>query len=133
VYVRAHGLGRVFAEETGFLLATQPDTVRAPDVAFVRRERALAVGRRPTYWPGAPDLAIEVVSPTDRPGEVAEKVATWLRYGTLMVVVVDPRRRTATIQRPDRPVRVLAADDTLDGDNVVPGWRLPLRGLFVDE
>jgi Uma2 family endonuclease len=126
VHVRAQQLGRVFAAETGFLLATNPDTVRAPDVAFVRRERVLAVGRRPGYWPGAPDLAVEVISPNDRPREVAEKVATWLRYGTLMVVAVDPRRRTVAVHRLGQPVRVLGEADTLDGDDVVPGWHLSL-------
>ncbi len=133
VHVRAQRLGRVFAAETGFLLATNPDTVRAPDVAFVRRERVRAVGRQPAYWPGPPDLAIEVVSPGDRPREVAEKVATWLHYGTRMVIVVDPRRHTVAVHRPGQPVRVLSEDDVLDGEDVVPGWSLPVRGLFADE
>jgi Uma2 family endonuclease len=133
IHVRAQRLGRVFAAETGFLLATNPDTVRAPDVAFVCRERALAVGRQPAYWPEPPDLAIEVVSPGDRSREVAEKIATWLRYGTQMVITIDSRRHTAASHRPDQPVRVLSEADTLDGEDVVPGWTLPLRGLFADE
>jgi Uma2 family endonuclease len=133
VHVLAHRLGRVFAAETGFLLRTDPDTVRAPDVAFVRRERVLAVGRQPAYWPGAPDLAIEVVSPGDRPREVSENVATWLRYGTRMVVVVDPRRRTVAVHRPDQPVRMLSEADTLTGEDVVPGWSLPVRRLFAED
>ena len=132
-YVLAQGLGRVFAAETGFLLASNPDTVRAPDVAFVRRERVRAVGRQPGYWPGAPDLAIEVVSPSDRPREVAEKVATWLRHGTQMVIEVDPRRHTVAVHRPGQPVRVLSEADILDGEDVVAGWSLPVRGLFADE
>jgi Uma2 family endonuclease len=132
VHVRAQALGRVFAAETGFLLAMNPDTVRAPDVAFVRRERVLAVGRRPGYWPGAPDRAIAVISPHDRPHEVAEQVATWLRYGTLMIVAVDPRRRTAAVHRLGQPVRVLDEVDTLDGDDVVPGWHLSLQWLFAE-
>ena len=132
-HVRAHRLGEVWGAETGCLLARQPDMVRAADVAFVRRER---LGIQPDdrgYWPGAPDLVVEVLSPNDRPGEVVEKVATWLRYGARMVVVVDPQRRTVAVHRPDQPPRVLTESDTLDGEDIVPGWSLPVRALFVDE
>ncbi len=132
-YVRAHRLGRVFGAETGFLLATNPDLVRAPDTAFVSRERALATGRVTGYWPGAPDLAIEVISPNDRYTEVEEKVDTWLAHGTRLVVVVDPRRRTVTVRRPDGRTRHLTVADTLDGEDVVPGWTLPVRELFAPD
>ena len=81
LYVKANGLGRTYAAETGFFLGTDPDHVRAPDVAFVRRERTEAIGRPDGYWPEAPDLAIEVVSPNDRYTEVDEKVADWLAAG----------------------------------------------------
>ncbi len=130
-YVRAHRLGRVFGAETGFLLSTNPDTVRAPDVAFVSRERAEAVGRVTGYWPGAPDLAIEVVSPNDLYTEVEEKVATWLEHGTRMVIVLNPRRRTVAIHRSSTQVRHLTVADTLDGEDVVPGWTLPVRDLIA--
>ncbi len=133
VHVRRNRLGRVFAAETGFLLARDPDTVLAPDVAFVRRERVRAVGRHAGYWPGAPDLAIEVVSPNDRPAMVADKVASWLRYGAGMVVVVDPRRRVVSVHRPGRPVRELTEADTLDGEDVVAGWSLAVGTLFADD
>ncbi len=132
-YVHDRGLGRVFAAETGFLLAGNPDTVVAPDVSFVRRERVQEVGRRPEYWPGPPDLAIEVVSPNDRPREGTDRVAMWLRYSTRMVVVVDPRRRIVRVQRPGRPERVLSEADTLDAEEVVPGWTLSVRALFADD
>lgn len=129
-YVREHQLGRVVAAETGFLLTTNPDTVRAADVAFIARERA---GASPVtgYRPGAPDLAIEVVSPTDRYSEVEEKVATWLAHGTRLVLVVDPRRRTVTVHRSPTQVQRLTVADTLDGAEVVPGWTLPVRELFA--
>jgi Uma2 family endonuclease len=130
-YVRAHKLGLVFQAETGFLLAREPDTVRAPDVAFVRRERALAVGDREGYWPGAPDLAVEVVSPHDRYTEVDDKVAEWLAHGALMVLVVNPRRHTVAVHRPGQAVRVLTESDVLDGEDVVPGWTLPVRDVFA--
>ncbi len=132
-YVRAHRLGRVFSAETGFLLATNPDTVRAPDTAFVSRERALATGRVPGYWPGAPDLTIEVISPNDLYTEVREKVDTWLAHGTRLVVVVDPRRRTVTVRRPNGRSRHLTAADTLDSEEVASGWTLPVRELFTPD
>ncbi len=132
-YIRTHKLGRVFGAETGFLLATDPDTVRAPDFAFVSRERAAAVGRVAGYWPGAPDLAIEVVSPNDLYTEVAEKVATWLAHGTRMVIVLDPRRRAVAVHRSLTQVRHLTIDDTIDGEDVVPGWTMPVKALFATE
>lgn len=129
-YVPAHHLGEVFAAETGFLLASDPDTVRAPDVAFVGRERADAVGELTGYWPGAPDLAVEVISPSDLYIEVEEKVAEWLAHGTRMVLVVNPRRRTVAVHHSGAPVRQLTNDDTIDGKDVVPGWTLAVRELF---
>ena len=129
-FVEAHGLGEVVPGDVGFRLATDPDTVRAPDVAFVRRECLLAADRVTGYWPGAPDLAVEVISPNDLYTEVEDKVAEWLEYGTRLVFVVNPRRRTVAVHGPDRPLRLLTVDDTLDGEDVVPGWTLPLRALF---
>jgi Uma2 family endonuclease len=129
-YVRAHELGRVFAAETGFLLARAPDLVRAPDVAFVRAERVEAVGRARAYWPGAPDLVVEVISPNDRAGEIEEKVRTWLAHGTLMVLAVYPDTRRVRVHRPSRPPQELAESDILDGADVVPGWTVPVRDFF---
>jgi Uma2 family endonuclease len=120
----------VFGAETGFLLETDPDTVRAPDGAFVSRERAQTVGRVTGYWPGAPDLAIEVISPNDLYTEVEEKVAIWLAHGTRMVIVVNPRRRTIAVHRSPTEVRHLTADAVLDGEDVVPGWSVPVKDLF---
>ena len=132
-HVRARRLGDVYASETGFLIARDPDTVRAPDVAFVTRERLRAAGSVQGYWPGAPDLAVEVISPNDLYTEVDEKVAEWLAAGTRMVVVLNPRRRGAQVHRPGAPVRILTAEDVLDGEDVVPGWRVPLAELFRDD
>ncbi|MDP8923370.1 MAG: Uma2 family endonuclease [Chloroflexota bacterium] len=129
-FVAAHGLGEVVTGEVGFRLATDPDTVRAPDVAFVRRERLQAAGRVTGFWPGAPDLAVEVISPHDLYTEVEDKVAEWLEHGARLVCVVNPRRRTVAVHLPDRPLQILTIDDTLDGEDVVPGWTLPLRELF---
>ena len=90
IHVKANNLGRVFGADAGFLLARNPDTVRAPDAAFVRRERVEEVGIPSGYWPGPPDLAIEITSPNDRYTEVYEKVDEWLEAGAGMVVVVNP-------------------------------------------
>lgn len=130
-YVEAHGLGEVWGAETGCILARNPDTVRAADVTFVRRERLGAGFDDRGYWPGAPDLVAEVLSPGDRRGAVADKVATWLRAGVRMVVVVDPQRRTVAVHHADQPVSVLGEADSLDGGDVVPGWTLPVRTLFA--
>jgi Uma2 family endonuclease len=130
-YVRAHNLGIVCAAETGFKLATNPDTVRAPDVAFIRRERVAEVGDIEGYWPGAPDLAVEVISPSDTYGEVEEKVLEWLEAGVRMVVVVNPRRRVVTVYRSLTDIAILTEADALDGGDVVPGWTMPVRDIFA--
>lgn len=133
MYVRANRLGRVLTGEPGFLLTTNPDTVRAPDVAFIRRERIPSGLSRRGYFPGPPDLAVEVISPNDLYTEVDEKVAEWLEHGTRLVFVVNPRRRTVAVHRPGQRVQILGIDDALDGEDVVPGWKLPLRELFDRE
>lgn len=132
-YVKANDLGRTCAAETGFRLASDPDTVRAPDAAFVSRERLEGAGRVRGYWPGAPDLVVEVVSPNDRHAEVQEKALAWLDAGCRMVLVVDPggAQRTITVYRSRTDIRILTGDDTLDGADVVPGWRLPVAELFA--
>jgi Uma2 family endonuclease len=94
-HVRANGLRAVFTASTGFKTSTNPDTVRAPDAAFVRRERVDAVGEADGHWPGAPDLAVGVVSPNDRFAEIEQKVADWFAAGTLVVVVVMHRARSS--------------------------------------
>ena len=131
VHVRTNNLGIVFGAETGFKLASNPDTVRAPDIAFVRRERIPETGVPKGYWPGAPDLAVEVVSPGDTVYEVDEKVAEWLAAKARAVWVVNPKRRTVTVHRPSKNVVVLSEADELDGQDVVPGFRCRIVGIFV--
>ena len=101
-HVRTNGLGVVFAAETGFKISDNPDTVRAPDTAFVRQERGEAVGDAEGYWPEAPDLAVEMVSPNDRFFEGEEKVAGWLAAGARMVIVANPHGKTVTVRRSER-------------------------------
>lgn len=131
-HVKEKGLGRVYTAETGFLLARNPDTVRAPDAAFVSRVRLEEAGEVEGYWPGAPDLAVEVISPSDVHTEVVEKALVWLEAGCRMVLVVDPGQRTVTVYRARDDIRILKgeAGETLDGAHVVPGWRLPVAELF---
>lgn len=130
-HVKANGLGRVYAAETGFRVHSDPDTVRAPDAAFVSRERLEQVGPVEGYWPSAPDLAAEVVSPNDRHTEVIEKALEWLDAGCRMVLVVDPKQHTVTVYRSREDIRILAEGDTLDGAGVIPGLSLPVTEIFA--
>lgn len=130
-HVKANDLGQVYAAETGFKLASDPDTVRAPDAAFVSRERLAQVGEVSGYFPGAPDLAIEVISPNDRHSEVVEKALAWLEAGCLMVLVADPEWRTVTVYRSREEIRILAGGEAVDGADVVPGWTLPVAEVFA--
>ena len=104
--------------------------MRAPDIAFIRRDRWDAVTQERGFWVGAPDLAVEIISPNDLYTEVEEKVADLLQYGTPIVLVVNPRRQTVAAHRPGQPVQLYSGDDVLDAEDIVPGWRLPLRELF---
>src|SRR2546423_4035912 len=113
-YVENAAAGQVFAAETGFTLARGPDTVRAPDIAFVRRDR-LPDPATQGFPELAPDLVVEVLSPGDRPGEVLAKVADWLTAGTRLVWTVDPQRRMARIYRDDGSESFVTAEGALDG------------------
>ena len=128
-FVRAHGLGIVAAQDTGFKIATDPDTIRAPDLAFVGREGAQRIPRR-GYAELAPDLVVEVLSPGDTPGEVLAKVADWLAAGTRLVWLVDPERSEVRIYRRDGTLSVLRESDSLDGEDVLPGFSCPLRDVL---
>lgn len=126
-HAEAHGLGVVYAAETGFLLARDPDTVRAPDVAFVRRERAVDTDG---YFPGAPDLAVEVVSPHDSYSDLLAKVHDWLTHGAREVWVADPRLGTVVVHRPGGQVVELDAVGVLDRGDLLPGFALAVRDCF---
>lgn len=128
-HARAHHLGTVVTD-VGFLLTTDPDTVRAPDIAFVRAERLHGLGQVRGYWLGAPDLAVEVISPNDLYTEIEKKVAEYLQHGTRVVFVLNPRRRTVAVHRPDQPIRSLSEGDTLAAEDVIPGWSIPVHALF---
>jgi Uma2 family endonuclease len=129
-HVKEHGLGVVYAAETGFKLESDPDTVRAPDVAFVSRTRAEQAGKVEGYWIGAPDLAVEVLSPNDQRRRVDEKVAHWLAAGSRMVWVVSPKLRTVTVYLSLTDISVLTEKDTLHGSHVIPGFQIAVADLF---
>jgi Uma2 family endonuclease len=121
--------GDLFAAGTGFLLRRNPDIVRAPDVAFVAGDR-LPLARVPSFPQLAPDLVVEVVSPTDAASAIHEKVNQWLRAGTRLVWVLYPESQTAMVYQPDGSARLLRADATLDGEPVLPGFTCRLDDLF---
>ncbi len=127
-HVDEHGLGAVFGNDTGYVLARSPDTVRGPDVSFVARERLEQVGLPVGPFPGAPDLAVEILSPSNTAAAMRAKVADYLAAGTRLVWVVDPHSRTVTAYRSLLAPRVLV--ETLDGEDVVPGLRIAIAELF---
>jgi Uma2 family endonuclease len=129
-FVDRHGLGACFSAETGFVLAEHPDTVLAPDAAFVRSEHIPPEHEQDRYWRVVPDLAVEVVSPSDRVGEVSDKVAEYLDAGVRLLWLIEPRRRTVTVYTPDRHARILREGDELDGGDVLPGFKLAVAELF---
>ena len=117
--------------ETGFLIDRDPDTVRAPDAAFISKQRADAVGPTRKYWPGAPDLAVEVLSPGDSFHEVQEKALEWVAAGCVAVLVLDPDERAATVYRAGGDAHVHGAGDTLDLSDAVPGFTVTVAELFA--
>lgn len=123
-------LGQIYAE-AGFVLADKPLTVRGPDVAFVRAERA-QYGYVPGIFRGAPDLAIEVVSPSNRAGELLHKVSEFLEAGTPIVWVIDPAREIVVVHDQSGTPRVLRAPERLDAEAVLPGFSLDIAQLFAD-
>ncbi len=127
--VDAKGLGRVLAAETGFKISADPDTVRAPDVAFVSSVR-LPDAEFLGYLALAPDLVVEVLSPSDRPGETLAKVGDWLNAGSRLVWVVDPDRRVARVYRQDGSETLITERAKLNGEDVVPGFECSLDSIL---
>jgi Uma2 family endonuclease len=129
VFVDQHDLGAYMGEQGGVVLRRNPDTVRAPDISFIRRERL--VGDIPGYFEGAPDLVVEVLSPSDRPGRVARRVQQYLEAGARLVWGIDPEDRTATVYRPGQAAVFLDEAGVLDGGDVLPGFSLRLVDLWI--
>ena len=129
-HVRRQDLGRVLSTETGFLLARNPDTVRAPDVAFVSRGRIELAGEISGYFPGAPDLAVEVLSPSERPADVHAKIGDYLAAGSRVVWVIDPSRRQVRVHRSLLQPAILDDTATLEADDLLPGFGVRVESLF---
>ena len=129
-FVNQHKLGEVFGSNTGFILSRNPDTVRAPYIAFVPAERMSAVGDTDAFCPGAPDLAVEVMSPGDRISEVMEKISEYHASGCRAVWIVNSSKRTVTVYCPDLDPIVYTDGATIDGGQVVPGFSLDVKDIF---
>jgi Uma2 family endonuclease len=130
-FVKRHQLGTCFAGGTGFLLHRNPDTVLAPDFAFVGKTHMVEHGLMEWYYPAAPDLAVEVLSPSDSACEFFEKIDCWLQGGVGLLWVVDPQRKTIRVIAPGRAWWRLRDVEFLDGADVLPGLRLPVADLFT--
>jgi Uma2 family endonuclease len=123
-------LGAYGGFEGGFRLASDPDTVRAPHFWFIRKDRIPPEGLPDAFWPGAPDLAVEVLSPTDRSGDIADRSRDYFAAGVRLVWSLDPRAKAAAAFPAGRMPYFILADGELDGEDVLPGFRLPLRDVF---
>lgn len=128
-HARQHELGMVLGPDTGFFLSRDPDHVRAPDVSFVEKTR---IPQTPLvrFFPGPPDLAAEIVSPSDTIDELQEKIEDYLTHGVRLVWVIYPRNRTAQIHRPGQSPEYIPADGTLKGEDLLPGFECKLAELF---
>ncbi|HUG15529.1 MAG TPA: Uma2 family endonuclease [Thermomicrobiales bacterium] len=131
VFARPHALGRVAGADGAYILTSDPATVRIPDVSFVRADRLPPKEQWGCFLALAPDLAVEVVSPSDTVADVLDKVREYLDAGVRLIWVVQPSKRMVTVYTQDRTARVLYEDDTLDGGDVLPDFRLPVADVFV--
>jgi len=130
-HVKKNNLGVVYGAETGFQIERNPDTVLGADVAFVRKDRVERAGISKGYRFGAPDLVVEVISPSDNMKKVEQKVQRWLSAGARIVWTVDPKTRTIKVYEGTDKATVLREDDELTGGDLVPGFRLPVAEIFI--
>ena len=129
-YVLADAAGVCCGAEMGFILRRAPDVVRAPDASFVAAARIPKTGIPAAYWPFAPDLAVEVVSPSDSPADVHAKVGDYFAAGTRLVWVVDTAARVVRVHRSMQDVQAVGDAGELTGGDVLPGFRCPVRRLL---
>ena len=129
-HAKANRLGKSYIADTGYILTTDPDHVLAPDFAFISNERLNEIGESDGFAQGAPDVAVEVISPNDRYTEVEEKVEDWLNAGCRAVIIVNPRRQTVNLHRSPTNVTTLTESDTLEISDIIPGWRMPVEDIF---
>lgn len=129
-FIEDHGLGETFIGEASFLLSTSPDTVRCPDFSFVSQTRLQALGPLERIFPGAPDLAAEILSPNDRYPQVREKIVEYFSAGARIVMILDPRQESIAIHRSPTEQQVLSKPDTLTIPDMFPGWSVPVAKFF---
>lgn len=128
-FIKAHRLGKVLGAETGVVIERGPDTVRAPDFAFVAASR-VPEGPRKGWVKVVPDLLVEVWSEWDRRPEVEAKIAGWLRAGVRIVWEVDPFRRVVVVHKPGEQPQTLTVGDVLSGEDMLPEFSLPIENVF---
>ncbi len=125
------GPGGYVAVEAGYILGRDPDTVRGPDVSYVRADRIPSTGVPEAFWPLAPDLAVEVVSPSETANEIQEKVRDFLGAGTPLVWVIYPRRGEVVVYTADGLARTYSGDDVLEQPEILPGFSCRVSELFA--
>lgn len=129
-FVTERRLGIVFGDNMGYVLHRGPDTVRIPDVSFVAWEHVPETGIPEGSWLIPPDLAVEVVSPTDHANDVYDKAREYVESGVRIVWVLWPKRRAVSVHTRDEKTAELGPDDTLDGGEVLPGFGVRVGELF---
>jgi len=130
VYIEENNLGEVCGAETGFIISSNPDTVIAPDIAFISNQRILQITNPDTYSPIAPELVVEVLSPSDTPKKVTKKIELWLNFGVNVVILIDPRKKELKVYRSLSEPTPLTEKDTLTLDDILPGFSYSLANLF---
>ncbi len=123
-------LGRIFCAETGFILARDPDTVRAPDIAFIASTNLPADKPQSAFWPGAPDLAVEVLSPDYRKGQVDAKIRDWFGAGVKAIWIVEPKSQSIAIYTSPEEFQTRNFSEALEGGELVPGFSCPVADIF---
>lgn len=129
-FLAEHKLGKGYSSDTGFILSRNPDIVRSPDIAFVRTNRLPQRDERRSFLELAPDLVVEIVSPSDSSADVNNKVLEYVDAGVQLVWLVHPSNRTVSVYTPDRTARILGENDDLDGGDVLPGFTLRVAQIF---
>jgi Uma2 family endonuclease len=129
-FVLDHELGEVFMNDAGFQLTWDPDTVLGPDISFISKERLKQVEEVEGYWQGPPDLAVEVLSPGDRPGKVNKKISRWFSFGTKQVWIVDAKHSTITVYRSPSDTTTFSGSDYLESPDLFPGFRISMDRVF---